>query len=199
MKQWIRLTVYIVEFLCAGALVWYIDTRFRVLREDVALQQKTLQDIPAQIVQTATLKKDFSALQESMKGIYTQTPTRDQLPQVIATISAVAADTGVSTQVPIVEEDIADASDATDAASEDAFSDVHIRLVASGDPANLAAFLYRVEHLPYVLHFVSWSIDTTRQVAVSTYTAIAPEEAAGEASAPRGSSLEANIIILTKK
>ena len=199
MKQWLRLTIYIIEFLCVGGLIWYIDVRFSVLREEVALQQKTLQDIPAQIAQTAMLKKDFSALQENMKGIYAQTPTRDQLPELIATISAVAVETGVAAQVPIVKEDAAGASDKEDAESEDAFSDVRIHIVASGNPANLLAFLYRVEHLPYVLYFASWSIDTTRQVAVSTYTAIVPDEAAEEASASRGSSLEADIVILTKQ
>ena len=199
MRQWIRLAIYIAEFLCIGGLIWYIDGRFRISREDIALQEQTLQDIPAQIAQTSMLERDFSALQEKMKEIYAQTPTRDQLPEAIATISAAAADAGVAMQVPIVGEDAVSPAGTGDAESDDAFSDVRIHIVASGNPANIMAFLYRVEHLPYVLHFVSWSVDTTRQVAVSTHSGIAPEETGAQSSALRGSSLEADIIIVIRK
>ncbi len=193
-SPWIRISFYVVLLGGLVGAIWYADTQVRALRERAAVAQRELQDVPRRTANSLTLKKELALLTEQMKTIYQGTPSTNQLPDVIANISALAASSGVSAQVPVVQESAGKEKEK----AMDSFSDVRIHVAASGDPENLATFLYRIEHLPYVMRVVSWTIDTTRQVAISSFTGVAPPAPGGEEAAPRGSSLEADIVIVTK-
>jgi hypothetical protein len=194
MKQIFRILIYclIIGLFLAG--IFLIHKRVIVMWRDVALRQAVLQDAPRQASQTAALKKDLDSALLKMQSINATIPTNDQLVDVISAISKVVTASGVSAQVPIVKENV----EVENTESTDIFTDVHIYIVASGSPAALASFLYRIEHLPYVLHVVSWKIDTIQQAAVTSFTANGQTEAPGVAP-QLGSSLEADIVVVTKK
>lgn len=194
MKQVFRIILYGVSSIVVVAALIYAHMQVLVLWKEVALRQALLLDVPARMSHTAFLKKELDAALIKMQKIHTAIPTRDGLVEVVSAISSAALASGISAQVPVVQAQSADAGEATDAP----FSDVRIHVVASGDPAALASFLHRVEHLPYILRVVSWKIDTAAQTTVSSFTSTVPVDAPKVVSLP-GSSFEADIAIVTKK
>ncbi len=194
MKQIFRIVLYILAVGVLVALLVYAHIQVRLLWKEVALRQALLQDVPARMSHTATLKKELDTALLNMQGIHRAIPTRDGLVGVVSEISTAAVSAGISAQVPVVQEGVAGEAETPDAP----FSDVRIHILASGDPAALASFLYKIEHLPYILRVVSWKIDTTAQTTVSSFTSTVPSDAPSVVSLP-GSSFEADIAIVTKK
>lgn len=183
--------------LCIVALVGgivFFHNRVRVLWKEEGERQVLLQKLPAETIQTSILKKQLDAALVRMKSIDATVPSEDGLVGVIVAISRAAIDAGISAQVPVVGAKIID----DDAPSDDLFSDVRIHIIASGDPAALAAFLYRVEHLPYLLRVVHLKIDTIQQSSVASFTG--PTQNNPQDLVPvLGSSLQAELAIVTKK
>lgn len=193
MKQSIRISLYALVIILCIAGIFYAHTKVRSLWENVALRQALLQDVPARTTYTANLKKEFDATLVKMENIRATVPSSDGLVEVVSAISAAAVTSGISAQVPIVQENVPETEDGATA-----FSDVRIHVVASGSPAALASFLHRVEHLPYLLRVVSWKIDTTQQSAITSFTSAAPTDTP-QVTSLRGSSFEADIAIVTRK
>lgn len=194
MKQIFRISLYLV-ILCVlvAGLVW-AHIYVRVAWKDAAFRQALLQDIPAQTSRTSALKKDLDSALASLQAIHVTIPQTDGLVEVVSAISAAAVSSGISAQVPVVQSN----APVQSPAPEGVFADVRIHVVASGNPAALASFLYRVEHLPYMLRVVSFKIDTTHQTAITSFSSEAP--ASSVQSPPLlGSSLEADIAIVTRK
>lgn len=192
MNTILRITLYILggAFLI-GALL-YAHVTVRSLWSDVALRQALLRDVPARTSKTSALKKELDTALLSMESIHATIPPSDDLVAVVSAISSAAISSGISAQVPVVQ------TTAKTVSTTDIFSDVRIRVVASGTPGALASFLYKVEHLPYMLRVASWKIDTLQQTAVSSFTSDVPTGTI-VATPPLGSSLEADIALVTRK
>lgn len=192
MKQPIRIIVYVfIIILLVGGSV-YVDTIVRSIWHDIAVRQAFLQDVQAQTSHTAVLKKKLDAATADMSKVNATIPRKDGLVEVVSLISAEAVASGIAAQVPVVEA----AQVNPETTPDEGYSDVRIHIVASGQPAALASFLHRVEHLPYVLHVASWKIDTIQTASIAPFTNEAP---AGEQAPPAtGSSLIADISLIIK-
>lgn len=192
MKQMFTLLVYGICILGLLVAIVFAHRTVYSLWEEVARRQALLQDVPAQTSRTAVLKKDLDTALVSMEAINATVPNREELVGVVSAISAAALASGVSAQVPQVQPNIP----ASTASPDEQFAEVRIRVVASGRPSALALFLYKIEHLPYILHAAAWKIDTLTQTAVTSFSGTAPVDAPQASPAP-GSSLEADITVLT--
>jgi len=194
LKKFIPLATYL---LCTGVLLAgtiYAHTKVRTLSKDVTARQAILQQIPAETIQKSILKKELDTALSSMGLIDKTVPTEDGLVGVITAISQAAIVSGISAQLPVVGAKII----SKDAPSEDIFSDVRIHIIASGDPATLSSFLYRVEHLPYIIRIVFFKIDTIQQSSIASFAG--PVQPGQQNLIPvLGSSLEAELAIVTKK
>lgn len=203
MKNGIRLTIYIFIIILSVLCIVFVHVHVNALWREVAARQALLEDVPAQLNHTATLKKELETATREMKGMYAAIPTRDGLVAVISEISGVAVATGVSAQLPIVEASSASPtpvpSTSVSPAPYNPFSDVRIRIVASGDVTALAAFLYRVEHLPYLLRIVSWKIDTLQQAAISSFASTVPNDGQAIPTPVLGTSLVAEVSIVVRQ
>ncbi|MDA1168968.1 MAG: hypothetical protein O3A36_01360 [bacterium] len=190
MKQLFRILIYVFCLsLLVGGIV-YVHIHVSVLWRDAELRLVQLLDVPAQTSHTTALKKRFDLASAEMDTIYAAIPTRDELVAVVAAISAEAIRSGISAQVPIVQT----AKIPEEGTAPTRFEDVRIQIVASGQPAALALFLHRVEHLLYILHLASWKIDTMQKSSVTPFTS---EVLSGEQVAPPlSTSLEASISLI---
>ena len=192
MKQLVRITLYILGIGALFAVSIYAHTIVRSVWQDIAVRQALLHDVETQTSQTAILKKMLDAASADMAKVNATIPTRDGLVEVVSFISAEAVASGITAQVPIVEAAEVDPSATPDAV----FADVRIHIVASGQPAALASFLHRVEHLPYIVRVVSWNIDAIKTASIVPFGSEVP---AGEQVAPAaGSSLNADISLIIK-
>ncbi|MEK7499454.1 MAG: hypothetical protein AAB649_02515 [Patescibacteria group bacterium] len=193
---WISLYVLCVVLLLSGII--FFHSRVVVLWKDVTFRQMVLQNIPAETNQIVALRKELSSGRAIMKKISPTVPTEEGLVGVVAAISKAAIDSGIAAQVPVVTSSIVKDKKTEDETSQDLFSDVRIQIVASGDPAALADFLYRVEHLPYILRFAFWKIDTIQQSSVIPFTGITREKPPNSEVVLK-SSLNAEVSIVTRK
>ncbi len=186
--------LYIAGVAVLFGCIAYVHILVSGLWEDVALRQEVLRDVPAQSSRTSALKKELDGALASLQLIHASIPPTDGLVGVVSAISAAAVSSGISAQVPVVQ-----SNTPTDNPNPDGlFTDVRIHVVASGNPAALASFLHRVEHLPYLLRVVSFKIDTIQQTAITSFTSDAPASSVIP-TPPLGSSLEADIAIVTRK
>jgi Tfp pilus assembly protein PilO len=183
--------VVVVSLL--GGIV-FLHMKVRTLWLDVATRQTVLQSIPDETAQTATMKKDLDQAQETMREVNTTIPTEDGLVDVIAAISQAAVAAQISAQLPVVGTKLV----TEDEKSDDTFSDVRIHILASGNPAALASFLYKVEHLPYLLRVVFLKVDTIQQSSIASYAESIPQEIFNGKRVLQ-SSLEAEVAIVTRK
>lgn len=193
LKKNIPLVIHGFILLAFLGGIIYAHMKVRTLLKDVAERQAILQDTPAETIRAVTMKKDLDRALIDMKSIYETIPTEDGLVDAIAAISGAAVASEISAQLPVVGAKIL----SPDEASDDLFSDVRIHVLASGDPAALASFLYRVEHLPFILRVVFFKIDTIQQSSIASYAGSVPSEASNF-NRVLESSLEAEIAIVTK-
>lgn len=194
---WIAFYVFCIALLLSG--IMFFHTRVVALWKDVTFRQTVLQNIPIETDQTVFLRKELSSGLDTMKQISETVPTEDGLVGVVAAISTAAIDSGIAAQVPVVSTRVVgDVNEEEDDTLQDLFSDVRIQIVASGDPSALAAFLYRVEHLPYILRVAHWKIDTIQQVSVVPFYGTRTQSTL-DGNKALGSSLNAEVSIVTRK
>lgn len=192
MKQIIRIVFYVFGLSILVATSVYAHMQVRSLRHGIAAQQALVQDVQAQTSHITVLKKTFDTATSDMTKVNATIPRRDGLVDVVSLISAEAVNAGIAAQVPVVQA----AKVNPGATPGDAFSDIRIHIIASGQPAALASFLHRVEHLPYILRIASWKIDTTQTTIITPFTSEVPDGA--QAAPTTGSSLEADISLIIK-
>lgn len=190
-KVFLSIAITIMIACIAGIIFLYIN----VVQtwNDVAVRQQKLDAAPAETIEIAKMKKEFTAAQQTFSSLQKMTVQRDALPDVVTAIMKAGTDSGVVVQVPEVSQNTVKGSPASDS-----LQDVRMHISASGSPAALIGFLYRLEQLPYLLYLASWNIDTTHQVSLSAFSGVAPT-ATPIPAAPEGSSLETDIIISTMK
>lgn len=162
-------------------------------RMDIAEKQGKLDSAPIEAKKTQELKRELDDATIKVSDLQQMTVPRDSLPDVITAISQLAITSGITAQVPEVT-----ASNAKGSPPSDPLDDVRIRISASGTPQALIQFLYRVEQLPYLLYVTNWSIDTTQQVALGSFSAQVPTDKPLPPSIP-GSALQAELVIAIKK
>jgi Tfp pilus assembly protein PilO len=163
--------------------------RVQEIRQGIAERHRVLEDAPAEGQRVTFLKRKLTEAESVFARVAALVPSRDGLVDVVTAISNAAKDSGVSVQIPQVELAAGDAP---------LVEDVHLQIRGAGSPAALVAFLHRVEHLPYILRITSWTIDSTQQVTVNSFTGVAPPDARVTKES-RGSSLMVNVMISTKK
>lgn len=185
MKQSTRYGFMIcIVILCVAAAV-FLHIRVRDIRIHNAEQMRTLEDAPAQDHQTRMMQKELLNVEEKLKRISTIVVSQDELVDVVESISQTAQQSGVQVQVPEVQ---------TDPTASGVVEDIRIRMNAVGSPAALTAFLYRLEHLPYLIRIASWSLNSAHISSMQSFVGIAPADKLASKT-KSGSSLAVEAII----
>lgn len=165
MKQVYNLFVLgIIAVLCVMISI-LLHVRIDTVRDGIAQRIQTLASVPTEDQQARMLKKDLLDMNENIKKMSSIVITRDQLVEVVDAITLIARQSSVTVQVPEVQSDVG---------SVGILEDVHLHMNAVGSPSGLISFLYRLEHLPYMIHLSSWSVDVTRQSALQPFVGVAP-------------------------
>ncbi|HLC49197.1 MAG TPA: hypothetical protein VJI96_02320 [Candidatus Andersenbacteria bacterium] len=201
MRHSIRVIWYTLAIIFLMVTIGIVHTKVIVLWKEVARRQEVLQDVPAQERRTDALQKELDAATADMQVLYGSAPTREGLVDVIAAISQAAAISGISVQVPTVKVNSTSPTPipktSVSPLPQNTFSDVRIHIVGAGDIAALASFLYRVEHLPYILRIASWKIETMAQSSASSFVGTAPSDSK-QVLPPVNSSLVADLVIVVR-
>ncbi len=198
MKQIVRVLIVVcVACACIGVSL-FLHGRIRTLRDSIAKITHALAIAPEQGQRERVLQKELITVEEKLKKISSIVVSEDGLVDVVGSIVKAAQSSGVAVQVPEVS---------SDPTATGVLQDVYIRLNAVGSPSALVMFLYRLEHLPYLVKLSSWSLDTTQQSSLRAFARLAPLDAALPAgrqarSTPElksGSVLAVEIVIATMK
>lgn len=185
MKQSTRYGLMICIAIGCTATLAFLHVRVRDVRSHIAEQMRALEDAPAKDQQSRMLQKELLNVEEKLKRISTIVVSQDELAGVVESISRTALQSGVQVQVPEVK---------TDPTASGVIEDIRIRMNAVGSPAALIQFIYRLEHLPYLIRIASWNLDSTHISSLQSFVGIAPSDK--PASKPlSGSSLAVEMII----
>lgn len=185
MKQSTRYVLTLcIATVCALALV-LLHVRVRDMRIHNSEQMRALEDAPAKDQQSRMVQKELLNIEEKLKRISTIVISQDELVGVVESISRIAQQSGVQVQVPEVQ---------TNPTASGVVEDIRIRMNAVGSPAALVAFLYRLEHLPYLIRIASWNLDATHISQMQSFVGIAPADKSASKT-KSGSSLAVETII----
>lgn len=191
MKQIVRVAIVsIIACACIGASL-FLHALVRTLRESIAQITHALAIAPEQGHRERALQKELVTVEEKLKKVSSIVVSEDGLVDVVSSIVQVAKSSDVAVQVPEV---------APDSKATGVLQDVHIRLNAVGSPSNLVAFLYRLEHLPYLVRIDSWMLDVTQQSSIRAFAGAAPLDATqSNPESKSGSVLAVEVSIATMK
>ncbi|OGY31177.1 MAG: hypothetical protein A3C02_04025 [Candidatus Andersenbacteria bacterium RIFCSPHIGHO2_02_FULL_45_11] len=169
---------------------FFLHMQVREIRDTLALSIRELEIAPTQESQARILKKELESIEQKLQQVSLITISQDEIVGVIDKILLAGKESGVSVQVPQVH---------AGTAKPGVLQDVRIRMNAIGSPSALVAFMYRLEHVPYIIRVASWNLDTTRQSAPGSFAANVPADTS-KSKPPSGSLLavEAIISILQK-
>ncbi len=177
-----------VVCVCVVA-VSMLHVRIRELRISIAERIAYIEHAPAQQQRFMQSQEALHLAQEKLKRISDIVVSQDELSAVVKNISLAASASGVTVQIPDVT---------SDPQSTGTLDDVRIRMSAVGSPAALVAFLYRLEHLPYVIRLSSWNLDTTYQSQLQSFVGLVPPDAKAPKPAT-GSALAVEAVISLMK
>ncbi len=189
MKPFLRYFFMVCVVCVCIVAVSMLHARIRELRISIAERIAYIEHAPAQQQRFMQSQEQLRAAQDKLKQISTIVVSQDDLSEVVKNISLAANSSGVTVQIPDV---------ASDAQSSGAFEDVRIRMNAVGSPAALVSFLYRLEHLPYVIRLSSWNLDTTYQSQLQSFVGLVPPDAKAPKPAT-GSALAVEAVISLMK
>lgn len=189
MKQSLRILIMVlIAAVCiAGGIILRIQVR--QLQTSIAERIAYIENVPAKQQRMKQLQEQLTSVQTDLKRLSGTLVSRDDLSGVIASISRAAQLSGVAVQIPQVE---------NTSESSGLLEDVRMQMNAVGSPSALIAFLYRVEHLPYVIRMASWTLDTTFQSSLQSFVGTVPPDSKGSKSST-GSALGLEVVISLKK
>lgn len=189
MKGIVRYTLAVcIAIACVGASI-LLHTRVATLRTDIAYRLRLLEAAPLADQRSQELKKELQKAQDAMKKISPALVSRDNLVQVVNDVSSVAKASNVTVQIPEVQ---------PDAEQEGVLQDVRVRMNAVGSPSNLVAFIYRLEHLPYLLRIVSWKLDVSSAASPQSFVGAVPPDSSASATTSGGTLLVDVIVSLVQ-
>lgn len=167
MKSSPRLILTLAAYVfCVGAII-FLHIHVRDLKDDVARNIRALEDAPAVHQQTRSIKKDLLDAEQKMKKISENLVSQDELVQVVDSIAQAGRLSGVLVQVPAVQ---------SDPAASGVLEDIRIRMNVAGSSPALVAFIYRLEHLPYVIRIASFTLDASRVSNIQSFSGVAPSD-----------------------
>lgn len=190
MKQLLRYILMACVACVCGIVVVLLHVRIKEIRASIAEQMQYVENAPAQQQYAEQLAEQLAIAQTQADRLSQHVISQDKLVLVVESISRAAAQSGVSVQIPNVQN--ADENSGI-------LEDIRLRMNAVGSPANLIAFLYRVEHAPYLLNIASWNLDTTYQSTAKSFAGTIPPDPSGGKPKPRasvtGSALSVEAVI----
>ena len=189
MKQIVRVAIVAsITCACVGVSL-FLHSRVLVLHDNIAQTTYALAIAPEQGQRERVLQKELITVEEKLKKVSSIVVSEDGLVDVVSSIVQAGQASGVVVQVPEVS---------SDPIATGVLQDVHIRLNAVGSPSALVAFLYRLEHLPYLIRIDSWMLDATQQSSIRAFSGLAPSDKSIQESKP-GSVLAVEVGIATMK
>lgn len=188
--------IFISEALFATALLVTLGLAWQQLSrmsQRVNEARHNLENIPQELLRQEGLASDLKKQDVRLQELEKLLPSREAIGDVVAVIENVAQKNGVKVIVPDVKEEIRYGRDNKPIAQTGRYQDVRLVIQGYGDPHRLLAFLYEVEHLPYVLKVPAWEVTTDYRVVPAALTVSAPPDTLLPEQ-PAGL-LEANVIL----
>lgn len=156
-----------------GALI-RVGQMVLAIRDQTIAKQLKLEASLDSAVHQAALVERLVKHEKEIKRIRTMVPGRDEISQVVELIEREAKSEGVAVLVPrIGEEPVYDENGVVIERTGPA-SVVRLKIEGVGDPLALLNFMHAVEHLPYLLRPVSFTLEKSAGAAAVGRANVAP-------------------------
>lgn len=186
----------LIEGVLAAALVvglWFGWQELRQIRQGITQSQQMVENMPQQQLAQDDLASELKKQDARLRQLEKLLPPREAVGDVVAAIEGLEKKHGVRIIVPDVKEEIRYGRDNKPIPQTGPYLDIRLVVQGYGDPERLLAFIYDVEHLPYLLKIPTWEVTTHFLVVPAALTVSAPIETPA-AQRPAGL-LEAGVIL----
>lgn len=149
--------------LCAGT-VWAWNWLLQQ-RASLQAQELSLQKLPEAAARGDAVASELNKRRFDIQRVQSFLVTKDQVGAVVAEIEAAGTAMNVEVNVPAVEEKQQFNAEGQPVAATGPLYEVRLKVVATGKPAQLLAFLHVIEHLQRLVYLESFRLDGSLETA----------------------------------
>ena len=126
---------------------------------------RRLEQLPADAQRLTTLQRAYEAHGAELAAIDDLVLTREELGQLVTRLEQLAHEAAVTVDIPEVVAELQRDEAGETAPWTGPVAEVSVRFRARGEPAQLLAWQYAVEHLPYLVRPVAWQLTVGQSVS----------------------------------
>ncbi len=188
------LKLIILLLILAGLPYLHITTSR--LYESVSAKRHLLEKNPDNLIYSSAARAELAKRQLDIQRIKSYVPERNAVAGVVTAMEQEGTKQSVVLKVTDIGEELVTNAAGQPEVASGPIQNVRIKITAVGKPENLVQLLYSVEHMPYLLHLVSWELVYKPQETAQGSQAQAPVDDRLPA-ATTDAALQADIILAT--
>lgn len=169
--------------------------KLQLSRREAQEAERMIDIAPQILLQQEGILTELKKQEARLNRLAALLPARGDISDVVARIESEAGQHNVRVVVPDVKEEVRRGKDNKPIPQTGEYIDVRLTVQGYGDPMRLLAFLYAIEHFPYVLKIPDWEITTEYLVLPADLTVSAPAGAEEETAARPAGLLEAGVVL----
>jgi len=145
----------ILALALAGLITW-LSYAIQDKRRQIAAFEAQVDQQLAGAGEGAALKTAIGERQTDLTALQSYVPTEDAIGELVAVLESEAAKRGLTLQIPVVEEAVAEDEQAESTDSAAVLKDVRFSVIVTGPARPVLQFFHAVEHLPYLTRVGEW-------------------------------------------
>lgn len=163
-----KLVSVVIILLVAGVAVSGTAWAWAFLlgqRAFLQAQEAALEQLPETAARHGAGQAELEKRRFDIERVQSFLVTKDQIGMVVTEIEQAGAAAGVEVSVPAVEEKQEVDADGNPVVASGPLYQVRLKIVATGRPAKLLAFLHAIEHIQRLVYFESFRLDGSDETA----------------------------------
>jgi len=159
---WVGKVVLLVAAIAGAIWTWRSLAELRVA---VYEKREQLEEQPTEAARYASVRAEINKRQPDIDRVKSFLVSRDTVGEIVAEIESTGAAYRIEVSVPQVEEKQLLDDNGNPVEATGPLYDVGLKVVATGKPKDLLAFLHSIENMQRLVYLNSWRLDASEKAA----------------------------------